>query len=197
MMAAFGVFSGYMCLMLARGAFSRPMLLAVTAVGGLAVVVSMGLMPDAVSSRLSFLGAEGNMNADSISSGRYSEGEHALDKLLDNPVAAITGFGLGSAITTDSLSYSTVHFSPLALAMQVGVPIAALFYLFLLYSIARFGSSLLRGGKSTTYFIVFLVAIGEVIFSMTAFTVLQSYTLWLAMAYLYIWRRPVEPRVSA
>lgn len=161
------------------------MLFLTTLVAGLAtVVVALGLTPEAISNRFAVLSPDGQMDVDSLLSGRFTEGEQAVLKLESEPVGWVTGYGLGSAVEAEGQSKSTVHFSPLAMVMQIGLPMTLALYLFMGYQMWRSTTFAVRNRDSRNYLVMLVIFFAEFVFSFSAFTLLQSYALWLSFAYL-------------
>lgn len=160
------------------------------------------LLPETILGRIDFLFSDGDVDLNDITAGRVVEAAAALDRLRDNPFAWVTGFGLGSAINLDAFGgsqVSTIHFSPLGMVMIFGLPLTFLFYLAILYY-AVAGFRLCRDGRVARPFVVlYLVFVAEIAFSFTAFTILQSFLLWFALAYLVVNMRPMAatPTVPA
>jgi hypothetical protein len=116
--------------------------------------------------------------------GRADEVTAAVETLdSGGPSAWILGCGLGATIVTANgeATDSTVHFSPVALTLLCGAPLAAAVFIFvallIVHTLIRSADGACRGTQ-----VLALVAAGEFVFSFSAFTFLQSPTLWMCLA---------------
>lgn len=123
------------------------------------------------------------------SAGRVDEIESFLSKISNNTHAWIFGYGLGATIDIGETSDSTIHFSPFGLILIMGLPLTIILYLFIsgliIFSIKKI-INLRNKNLSKLLHITILLLAGEIAFSMTAFTILQSYTLWFCISLIII-----------
>ncbi len=184
MIAAIAILVTYVGLAVGRVRLGRIVILAASL--GLAVLLLyvFELLPDPILRRIDFLFTDRDVDYNAVTAGRFMEATIAFERLNSVPLAWLTGFGLGSALDLGGQLDSTVHFSPLGMVMIFGVPITILFYGFILFYIAYFFRACRSGYVSRELVVFYLVFVAELSFSMSAFTILQSYMLWLALTYL-------------
>ena len=78
------------------------------------------------------------------------------------------------------------------MAMIFGVPLTAVFYGVLVYYMVVFLRLCRQGVVGREFAVLYLVFLGDLTFSFTAFSLLQSHLMWLALAYLIAVRRMIE-----
>ncbi|WP_258807269.1 O-antigen ligase family protein [Pseudidiomarina sp. CB1] len=143
------------------------------------------LMPSFIQNRLDMIIISGQEIGDTAYGSRFSEMEFILSYFKQNPMFLIFGTGLGSVVDKgDGVFVSTVHFSPLAILYRFGVVGVVLVYGFFTVLICRYLSRRKRMSRDTRALsdTWILTLIGELMFSFTAFTILQSIVLWLSVA---------------
>src|SRR5690606_21334008 len=114
--------------------------------------------------------------------GRNEEIEYVMAVLRDDPYAFWFGSGLGAGFTDDAGNFkSTVHFSPAGLILKYGLLWMIAIYSAFLWVIIR-GLLWIKiiGNESRVYQFWYLVFIGELVFSFSAYTLFQSFMLWMA-----------------
>lgn len=143
-------------------------------------------MPDQVLNRFSEFTGGGDFDINRATAGRFYEIDAALAEFGRNKWILIVGKGLGASYEIDYAADSTVHLSPLSMILRYGIPLTLMFYGFLA-SIVLWGlrqrMTAQAGGMGVK--IMLLVLVGEFVFSFSAFTLMQSYLLWISYCYLY------------
>lgn len=198
MMAAATLIMGYLAVAAGRVRIHRLLTFAAASLFILIFAFIFGLVPEAIVGRLDFLLELDEVDLNAATSGRIYELQAAAAILRDDPMVWIVGQGLGSTIDAYNTSFSTVHFTPVAMLLIFGLPMTVLAYgsliAFVLFAFAHIRSG--RGSGEDAIF--FLVLLGELAFTLTAFTLLQSYLLWMAFIFLAVGmdRRGAAGRVS-
>lgn len=186
MMAAAAIVLGYVFIAAGKVQVHRIMAFFAAAFFVIMTAFVFGLVPEAVSARLDFLLELDEVDLNTATSGRLYEIEAALAILRDDPLVWITGQGLGSTIDAYNTSFSTIHFTPIGMLLIFGLPLTILFYGGLIaFLVLAYGY--VRSARSTGEDAVFfLVILGELAFTFTAFTILQSFQLWLAIIFVAV-----------
>lgn len=144
-----------------------------------------GLVPESILMRFEQFSSGGVPDWDKATAGRMTEVEEVLRLIDSRPLILVHGLGLGAAINMPGgVSDSTVHFSPLGLILMLGLPLTIVFYIAMFFYAAKgiylAGHRKFLHRKSTLFWS--LIFIGELAFSFSAFTILQSTVLWLSLA---------------
>ena len=156
-------------------------LIAIFLIGG--TLTSLDMIPNNISSRFSQFTSEGPIDWNRATAGRAAEIEQVLQQIESAPILALTGRGLGATIRINGIDDSTVHFTPLALLLIFGTPITVMIYFNFWRTIVKSGRRIIKFHPSNRIqFVWLLVLIGQLTFSFTAFTILQSYLLWISFA---------------
>lgn len=148
--------------------------------------IHLNLIPEQVTKRFSEFQNTDTFDANRATAGRIHEIDAALDEFKSNQWILIFGKGLGGAYEIDNASDSTVHISPFSMILRFGIPATFLFYLYLVRILVRPAHERVteNGLSYQWYKVIFLFFAGEFAFSFSAFTLLQSYELWIAYCYL-------------
>ncbi|WP_074778356.1 hypothetical protein [Halopseudomonas bauzanensis] len=149
----------------------------------IALLVIFDLVPEPILIRLGYLTGD-SMDIRMATAGRNEEIEYVVSAIQGNPYAFWFGTGLGSGFVNDLGNFkSTVHFSPAALLLKYGALWAVAIYIVFIALIVR-GLLWVKmlGSNGKVYQFWLLVFIGEFIFSFSAYTIFQSFMLWLACA---------------
>lgn len=153
---------------------------------GIDYAVLAGALPEPLAQR--FLvwipGSGTGIDLAEATSNRVTEVLAVVEMWKETPMATISGFGLGAIIPKGAAATaSTVHISPVALAFQYGIPLAAMVLLAIyavpVRTLLQERSSL--GVEERTWC---LTAVGLLALSTTVFTVLQDPVLWVALGRL-------------
>lgn len=144
-----------------------------------------GLVPESILSRFEQFTSGEPTDWNKATAGRMTEINSVIEIVTRNPEVLVHGLGLGAAIKDPSgASDSTIHFSPFGLMLIWGLPLTILFYIPLIF---YFALGVYMSGKKffrhkEKVFFWNLIFIGELAFSFSAFTILQSMMLWLSLA---------------
>lgn len=162
-----------------------------------------GLIPESILSRFDQFTSGETTDWNKATAGRMTEVEGVFEVFEAHPEVLIHGLGLGAAIEDPSgVSDSTIHFSPFGLILLWGLPLTILFYMSMFYYAIK---GFYVAGRANYFYrksMLFwsLILTGELVFSFSAFTILQSMMLWLAaasvMAFATEWsvgRRSAQP----
>lgn len=200
MMGAIAILIAYIAMAAGRVKMQRLVALAAGLGVSFVILYVFQLLPAAILHRIDFLFTDADVDLNTVSAGRYLEAATAIGHLNDHPMAWLTGFGLGSAINLTQYAgstVSTVHFSPLAMIMIFGVPLTLLFYGALISYLISFFRICRAGWVPREFVVMFLVVVAEIAFSLTAFSILQSYLLWIALTYLIAARQTFPEGAAA
>jgi hypothetical protein len=184
MLGAVGVFSAYFFALFISGRirlFLALLLSFIIIAGG---VFYFDLLPSSIVARFSQFTSGEAVDWNRATAGRMSELDAVFELLEKYPNILFFGSGLGAAIEIGGTIDSTVHFSPFGLMIIFGAPLAMFLYVYL-FSIALRGlwvGVLGKQGGNKHLLLWSLVLVGEMFFSFTAFTILQSYMLWISIA---------------
>lgn len=147
--------------------------------GGMYIV--FGKIPESIAHRFAQFSGSGPIDWNAATAGRIDEISSALSVIRENHYIGLWGMGHGAAIDINGAVDSTVHFSPLGLTMIVGSVFAVLIYAYFFCFVVKGVFVLSKKHGNEIYQVWFLVFLGEFLFSFTAFTLLQSYMLWLSL----------------
>lgn len=168
------------------GLFVRSVLVAAMLFVAIYLSIILDLMPVQVLNRFSEFARGGDFDIDRATAGRFYEIDAALAEFGRNKWVLIVGKGLGASYEIDYAADSTVHLSPLSMILRFGIPLTIMFYVVLASMVIwglRQRITAHMGGMGVK--IMLLVLIGELVFSFSAFTLMQSYLLWISYCYLY------------
>lgn len=116
---------------------------------------------------------------------RNVEVEAVFRQWAEDPVEMFTGQGYGATwINEDGEPDSTVHFSPVAVSLIYGVPLAAAIYLAMLWLPIVSVIRAIIGHGDREEQIWGLVTFGLIILSLTGFSIFQNYVLWIGLGML-------------
>ncbi|MTZ15526.1 hypothetical protein GNE00_17380 [Pseudomonas sp. JL972] len=162
------------------------------------ITYQFDLVPQSISSRFSQFTSEGTLDWDRATAGRLTEVRAVMSVLDMHPSVLYFGSGFGAVIDIAGMKDSTVHFSPFGLMLIFGLPITLLIYLFVACVIGLgYFLSLNRGFPFRENILLWtLVLVGELVFSFTAFTILQSYVLWLSVLAVLSFSKAGEGRLD-
>ncbi len=108
-----------------------------------------------------------------------------------DPLEMFTGQGYGASwVNEDGERDSTVHFSPVAVALIYGVPLAIGLYVAMLWLPLKATLRAIRGEGDREEQVWALVVLGLIVLSFTGFSIFQNYVLWIGMGVL----RSLVPR---
>lgn len=141
-------------------------------------LLAFGYVPQSISKRFEQFQGGSEVDWNAATAGRVDEISAALSVIKEDYFVGLWGMGHGAAVDINGAIDSTVHFTPLGLTMIVGVGGAIIVYSYFLSFIVR--SIKFFSGRHKVFELWFLVFLGEFVFSFTAFTLLQSYLLWLS-----------------
>lgn len=112
-----------------------------------------------------------------------------------DPVEALTGQGYGATwVNEDGERDSTVHFSPVAVSLIYGIPVALAIYAAMLWLPGLAMWRAVKGLGDREERIWALVTFGLIVLSLTGFSIFQNYVLWIGLGMLSaLVRRPNDP----
>lgn len=133
------------------------------------------------------------IDATTLTGKRNVEVMAVFDQWASDPLEMLTGQGYGATwVGEDGERDSTVHFSPVAVALIYGIPLATLLYGIMLYLALRAAARAIRGEGDREEQIWALVVFGLIVLSLTGFSIFQNYVLWIGLGILraFIYRPP-------
>jgi len=172
----------YLVVLFRQGQMQKLVFFVFFSIGAALLVVTGGFLPESILARFSQFTSGDAVDWNMATAGRVDELEAALFYLGRHEYGWLTGYGLGAAIDINGQTDSTIHFSPFGMVIIFGAPLTLLFYCALMW---QAGQALRKKVINNPYALsVYLIFVAEFIFSFSAFTVMQSYMLWLCLAYL-------------
>jgi len=183
MLGAFFVIFVYVGYLVFVGRIKLFLLLLALFVSFALAVYFFDLVPESILARFSQFASDGPIDWDRATAGRFTEVKAVFDVLDRSPYVLIFGSGLGAVIEVGGVEDSTVHFSPFGLMIAFGLPLTLIIYFFMFSVFARgIACSIVSGVVKGRHVMMWtLVFVGEFFFSFTAFTILQSYILWMSV----------------
>lgn len=116
---------------------------------------------------------------------RNVEVEAVFRQWADDPVQMFTGQGYGATwINEEGEPDSTVHFSPVAVSLIYGAPMAVLIYVAMLWLPVVSVLRAIIGHGDREEQIWGLVTFGLIVLSLTGFSIFQNYVLWIGLGML-------------
>ena len=135
--------------------------------------------------------ADGGVDTTTLTGKRNVEVLAVFNQWAADPLEMLTGQGYGASwINEDGERDSTVHFSPVAVSLIYGVPLAVLLYLSMLWLPVKAIIRAVKGEGDREEQVWALVVLGLIVLSFTGFSIFQNYVLWIGMGIL----RAMVPR---
>lgn len=124
-------------------------------------------------------------DATTLTGKRNVEVMAVFEQWKDDPIEALTGQGYGATWAgEEGQRDSTVHFSPVALGLLYGIPVAIAIYGMLLWLPSLAVWRAIKGTGDREEQIWALVIIGLIVLTLTGFHIFQNYVLWIGLGIL-------------